>query len=359
MQCLTCGTLLSDGITSCPACGATMQLDESKSPYELEDEAIPYIDYAARRATSTAASAIQPAPPPISYGASQVPTLPGAILPGTSLPPQQSVAHHTQPLRGISAGIAALLVVLAFLLVGGGGFGYYLTKVQPAELNAQATSVVQQILTAQAQASAEAIAAFTAKSPQEIYTQVTSRQPDFSDPLSQQDTNTWVNFNAPTISCFFMQGAYHALDTKGPSYSICPATNSNFSNFAYQVQMKLLRGDGGGLLFRMDIKHNLYYRFVIHRDGKYILYANHSVSPETVVAGGSSNVIQAAMSKLPSPSFTATIIAFDSYIYLYFNGQFLAKANDDTVGSGSIGVGPISDGSLTETEFSNVKVWIL
>ncbi|HEU0000870.1 MAG TPA: hypothetical protein VFQ36_08235 [Ktedonobacteraceae bacterium] len=335
-----------------------MQADESKSPYELDDEAIPYIDYAGRRPASTAA----PAKPALSpTGTSPSPALPATSLPSRiSVAPQPSMEKRTYARRRMSAGVAALLVVLAFLLIEGGGFGYYLAKVQPTELNAQATGVVQHILTAQVQASAEAksqaLAAFTAKSPQDIYNQITNRKPDFSDPLSKPDGNSWVNFNAPGFSCFFKQGTYHALDTSGPSYGICPALNSNFSNFAYQVQMSLLRGDSSELLFRVDIKHNLYYRFTIYRNGEYNLYANHTVTGEAVVAGGSNNAVIAALS---SSSSTATIIAFDSYIYLYVNGQFLTKANDDTVGSGSIGVGPTSDGSLTETIFSKARVWIL
>src|SRR5258708_34227767 len=176
-------------------------------------------------------------------------------------PPPYVAQQHT--LRwSISEGAAALLVVLALLLVEGGGFGYYLLKVQPTELSAQATNVVQNIRPFQAQstsnANAQALADFTAKSPQEMYNQITSRKPDFSDPLTNPDSNFWVNFKEPVLTCTFQGSAYHVITSLG--FPLCLAQNTDFSNFAYQAHMTLLHGDGGALLFRVDDLHYTFYR---------------------------------------------------------------------------------------------------
>lgn len=247
--------------------------------------------------------------------------------------------------------------------MGGGGFGYYLIKVQPVELNAQATAVVQRILTAQVQSSAEAqssaLAAFTSKSPQDLYNQITGRTADMSDPLREQDSNFWLNVHTPASSCFFSQGAYHTLLTEEPGYNFCPAVKSNFGNFAYEIQMRLLQGDGCGLLFRMDIKHNAYYRFVFLKTGQYFLYANDYNQSTSLVTTGVSNIIAATLSRLPSPSFTATVIAFESHIYLYINGQFLTGVRNNTVASGAIGVSSLSRSAPTEATFSDARVWNL
>jgi hypothetical protein len=362
MQCQICGTLLSDGTTKCPSCGTIMQPNESKSPYELEDEAIPFIDYPGRKA----ASALQPAP--TAYGASHSSALPATarsdtpISPQPGVVPQQSAEHRPQTRRSISAGLAAIVVVLAFLLVGGGGFGYYLTKVQPSELNTQATSVVQHILTAQAQSSAEAksaaLAAFTSKSPQDIYNQITSRTPALSDLMNTQDTNTWINYNGPIQSCIFIGGAYHVLSSRG--FPLCLAENTDFTNFAYQARMTLLHGDRGSLLFRVDDLNYTFYRFNISRDGSYSLRVLHNNAPQDMVLfAGFSSIISANTNRPDPVAITVTVVAFDSYIYLYVNGQFLAQVIDHTTSSGKIGVSAVRESNPTEVVFSDVKVWTL
>ena len=364
MDCQICGASLSDGTTKCPSCGATAQPGDVNSPYELQEEVIPFIDYPARRATTAGPSTRQAAPS--IYGASQVQAPSTTVPPGASFSlittPQQPVESDPQPRRSISAALAAVLVILAFLLIGGGGFGYYLAKVQPAELNTQATAVVQHILTAQAQSSAEAyssaLAAFTSKSPRDIYNQVTSRAPDMSDSLSEQDSNVWINYQGLVQSCTFTGGTYHVFAARG--FPLCLAEHTNFSNFAYQARMTLLRGDSGSLLFRVDDIRYTFYRFIISQSGSYSLRVLHNNAPQdTVLTSGFSSTISASMNQPHPGALTATVIAFDSYIYLYVNGLFLAQAIDHTASSGKIGVTAVQIDNPTEVVFSDVKVWTL
>ncbi len=355
MQCHACGTILPDGTTRCPACGASIQAEGSKSPYELDDEVIPFIEYPQPKAPPIAASV------PASQGASAPEQL-AASQQSTFVVPRPDVAQQPQIRRSISAGAAALLVVLAFLLVEGGGFGYYLLKVQPTELSAQATNVVQNILTVQAQstsnANAQALADFTAKSPQEMYNQITSRKPDFSDPLTNPDSNFWVNFKEPVLTCTFQGSAYHVITSLG--FPLCLAQNTNFSNFAYQAHMTLLHGDGGALLFRVDDLHYTFYRFIIGSDGSYSLRVlKNNAAPDTVLDAGYSSVIFTNMNRPEPVALTVTAIAYDSLIYLYANGQFLASVKDSTIGSGKIGVTAVDNHGPTEVAFSDVQVWTL
>jgi len=254
--------------------------------------------------------------------------------------------------------VAALLVVLAFLLVGGSGFGYYLAKVQPTELNAQATSVVQNILAAQVQATTQTIAAFTAQPPQKMYAQVTSRKPDFSDPLDTQE-NSWINYTSPNFGCAFIGGAYHATAILNDTYSLCISPDTNYSNFAFQVRMILLRGDSGGLLFRMDSKHGSFYRFTIDRGGNYYLYFHASDNSVTLLTRGLSPTIYNALLQSPSQAVVTTVIAYTSHIYLFVNGQFLAQVNNDKIASGPIGLTALSTTQPTEVAFTNAQLWIV
>jgi hypothetical protein len=355
MQCHSCGTISPDGTTRCPACGASIQAEGSKSPYELDDEVIPFIEYPQPKAPPIAVSI------PVSQGTSAPEQL-STSQQSTFVVPQPDVAQQPQIRQSISAGAAALLVVLAFLLVGGGGFGYYLLKVQPTELSAQATNIVQNILTVQAQstsnANAQGLADFTTKSPQQMYNQIISRKPDFSDPLTKPDSNFWVNFKEPALSCTFQGSAYHAITSVG--FPLCLAQNTDFSNFAYQAHMTLLHGDEGALLFRVDDLYYTFYRFIIGSDGSYSLHVvNHNAYPDAVLNAGYSSVIFTNMKRPEPVALTVTAIAYDSLIYLYVNGQFLASVKDNTIGSGKIGVTAVDNHSPTEVVFSDIQVWTL
>jgi hypothetical protein len=140
MLCRSCNTVLSEGVTRCPVCGESIQIEGLESPYELHNEVLPFIDYSQPKAvtidTSIQMSHDKTAPKKL-YASQH------AII----AVPQSDVRQQPQIRQGLSAGAAALLVVLAFLLIGGSGFSYYMLKVQPAELSAQATNVVRNILT--------------------------------------------------------------------------------------------------------------------------------------------------------------------------------------------------------------------
>jgi len=354
MLCRSCKTVLSDGETRCPVCGVSIMIDGLQSPYELDNEVIPFIDYSQPRSLPVATS-IQ-----ISHAESS-PKQPYASQQTILANPQSDVQQPLQIRHGISAGAAAMLIVLAFLLIGGSGFSYYMLKVQPAELSVQATDVVRNILTVQVQstsnANARAFASFTAIPPQEMYHQIVSQKPTFTDQMDKQDSHSWAKYMQPTGACTFLGGAYHVRTSLG--FPLCLALNTDLSNFAYQAHMTLLHGDGGTLLFRVDYLHYTFYRFIIHSDGTYSLNVLHNNGPyETILDSGYSSVIDTNMNPQPA-SIIATVIAFDNLIYLYVNGQFLSSVKDSTNGSGKIGVSATTNNNPTEVVFSDIQVWEL
>src|SRR5258706_15604158 len=127
MQCPSCGTSLSTGMTTCPSCGKPV-------PNETRLNVMP-----------------------------QRPQIFSAM------------------------NITLLAVIVLFLVAGGSGLAYYAQVIHPNDLHAQATVVAQTVLEAQGQSTAQASlqlsATAAALTPQQIYAQATSGTPVINDPL--------------------------------------------------------------------------------------------------------------------------------------------------------------------------------
>ena len=138
MQCPSCGTTLSTGMTTCPSCNKPV-LNETR------------LDEMPQR-------------------------------------PQVFTAMN----------ITLLAVIVLFLMAGGSGLAYYAQVIHPNDLHAQATVVAQTVLEAQGQSTALAnlrlSATAAALTPQQIYTQATSGTPVIDDALINSGGNTWYQY---------------------------------------------------------------------------------------------------------------------------------------------------------------------
>lgn len=265
------------------------------------------------------------------------------------------VQPATRPRRQLSAAASGVLTALAFLLVAGSGLLYYAKALHPSELHAQVTSVVQAVVTAQAQATTQAYATFTGRTPQEIYQMVTAKPASLQDSLAGQDSNVWVNYVADESACTFKAGAYHAASFLQSLFNLCLAEGTRFSNFAVSVRMTILQGSGGGLLLRADDKVYTFYRFIVLQDGSYGLYAMKNNSGEKLLVGRISRAIQTGLNVYN----VLTVIAYGSAIYLYINGQYQDRLDDATASIGKIGVTAFNIALATEVSFSDLQVWTL
>jgi len=187
-----------------------------------------------------------------------------------------------------------LFIVLVLLIIGGSGLILYTAVIQPNQLHTQATATAQANVTGTAQANAtgtahaaatatiEANATATAQAQataqvqatatalQAIFNQATSGTPVLNDPLSQQDANNWeVDDKTGGGGCAFSGGSYHASMPQASYFASCYAQNSNFSNFAFQVQMTILKGDRGGIIFRYDSEARKFYLLRFDQNGVY------------------------------------------------------------------------------------------
>lgn len=273
--------------------------------------------------------------------------------------------------RGISTGMLVLLIVLALLLIGGSVL--FVGVIQPNQQHAQATATAQAInaqATGTAQANANATAAVLATATaqakatttalQSIYTQVTSGSPTLNDPLSGQDGNNWdVGSTSGEGSCKFSGNAYHAGAQQSDYFYACFAETPTFSNLAFQVQMTIMRGDYGGIIFRADSANSKYYYYRIGKDGAYDL----TISTDTTFAhdrllksGNAPSIIKTGLNQ----TNLVSVVAKGSDLYLFVNQQYLDKVSDSTYKSGQIGVfGGDFASTSADVAFTNAKVWTI
>jgi hypothetical protein len=275
--------------------------------------------------------------------------------------------------QGISKRVAVLLVMLALALIGGGMLFAFVGVIQPNQQHAQATATAQTEAsqatetarthanaTAAVLATANAYTMATASALQNTYIQATRANPTLNDALSSQNGNNWdVISNSGEGSCSFKDNAYHATAQQPDYLYACFAATPSFSNFAYQVQMTILQGDYGGIIFRANGANSKYYYFRAGKDGAYDLSVSHdttSTHDQLLNSGIASSIIATGLNQ---PNLVA-ILANGSNLYLYVNQKFLAQVHDNTYQAGQIGVfGGDFASTSADVVFANAKVWTI
>ena len=281
----------------------------------------------------------------------------------------------------LSRGKTALLLLLALLMMSSGfGLIYYSTVVRPVQLRVDATQTVQSIVTAdikattltnahatgtaatlnnalataQAQATAVAVATITAY--HSIYTQATGGTPVLDDSLSANSNSNWDEYSDGNGGgCQFRGEALHASILQKNYFVACFAQSTDFSNFAFQTQMTIIRGDEGGVIFRANNANSNFYYFRVGHDGYYALFLSKSNNLNTTLAEDISSAIKTA----PGQTNLLTVIARGSKVYFFINKQFVASISDNTFSHGAIGVVAGDLSHPTEVAFTHAEVWQL
>ena len=179
-----------------------------------------------------------------------------------------------------------------------------------------------------------------------------------SDPLHDNSKSYGWDIT-PTLygSCDFGGGAYHVIASVVGSYHRCGAQNmGSFSNFAYEVQMSILGGDCGGVIFRGDFASYRYYYFQICADGSfdYSIYTRQG-TPAKTLPGSNPNI----NGGLNQPNLLA-VVALDTSITIYVNHEAIYHIQDSTYSQGQIGVAAENvNAPSTEVAFSNLNIWKL
>jgi hypothetical protein len=265
------------------------------------------------------------------------------------------------------------------LLAGSGGIFYTLNRAAQdrASTTATATAVqsnseaTTQANMQQAQATRVALLQATATAYASTNPYPTYPVPKLNDPLTGNGDADWYvgdigKQNEPaTGSCNFTADAYHAMEKYkrtpdgGTYFASCTANATNFSNFVYQVQMTILKGDCGGLLFRNEGSDKIdhFYYFTVCQDGSYELSRyREEKQPDyslSLTAGNSSAIKQG----LKQSNQIAVAVHNDTFD-LYVNKQHIGSARNSEFSKGHIGVIAVPQKTDTEVAYNNAQVWV-
>ncbi len=174
-----------------------------------------------------------------------------------------------------------------------------------------------------------------------------SDPPVLSATLAIQDASQWDEYQG---NCEFQDNAYVLFSTHRGSYDLCHENEDRFCNFAFQVDMTMISGGGGGLIFRF-VDRNSMERFTINSEGSYNL-AGVNAAP---FFGTTS-----ALHKGFGQSNTLMSVVRGNTIEIYVNGQLIGTDLDSGAPScGQVGFLAYDSSQDSEVQFSNVKVWNL
>ena len=237
-----------------------------------------------------------------------------------------------------------------------------------ATAKANATEIAIAAATATAQANAQATASAVATAPAQatatpsaIAANLNPYPPGrgilaLNDALS--DNSKGNNWDTNATNCAFTGGTYHVSAPNTSSLATCAARSTNFSNFAYEVQMTIIKGDTGGILFRANATNNTSYIFYVSQAGRYELVLCPGTTCHDIIPPAPSPAIIQGLNK---PNLLA-VVALGNTLTLYVNHQQVGQVTDSTFTSGQIGLAAsafATAGHPTEVMYSNVRVWTL
>ncbi len=155
-----------------------------------------------------------------------------------------------------------------------------------------------------------------------IFTQATSGTAALTDPLSDNSGNNKWDQTSKRVDgmCVFTGGDYHVLEARQGFFQPCLAETTNFSDFAYQVQMTIDSGRQDGIIFRANSITMSFYLFRIGMDGSYALDLYHNRELATTLSSGYSGAIATGLKQANE----IAVIAYKGTLYLYTNQQFIA-----------------------------------
>jgi hypothetical protein len=155
--------------------------------------------------------------------------------------------------------------------------------------------------------------------------------------------------------CEFTGGSFHVRES-GAGSSYAYMANRDYSDFAIQVQMTIIKGDIGGIEFRANHTNKTWYTFCVGEDGTYWL--DRDQQDINVVPQTSSSFINKGRGQIN----LIAVVAQESTITLYVNGQQIDSVTDSANSHGEIGLlaGEYKTcGSPADVAYNNLKVWRL
>lgn len=293
---------------------------------------------------SSPSEAAAPTFPQVAQPVQYTPPLSGPTTPWQGVPPSHSqdpgpaISRDKKP----SGGNVALLISLVLLaLLGGSGLSYYfiLAKTHGPTPTPTPGGRTPQVVT----------------NDNPYVADMTNLR--YSDPLTQP--GLWQNEadNGKTNGfCLFQLNAYHASSNVGGTYTLCPIGDQPVvSDLTFEVQVQILHGDCGGILFRGDFQTGNFYYFPICSDGRHYLYAySNFVQPNQLAT--QPDQFPALLAN-PQATISLAVVAQSSTLTLYVNHQKVDQVNDATYSSGQISLFAHDLQKPTEVVYTNARLW--
>jgi hypothetical protein len=243
-------------------------------------------------------------------------------------------------------GIRKLLLIGLILVLIFGGFATFYV--------ARSNSINAATARAHATATAQARATATVTSIYPFSTHLV-----YNNPMNGNSSNTWDVYatNKTGGSCQFKSGTYHVRQQSKGFYNYCLLSSPTFGDFTYEVNMKIIQGDYGGMIFRAN-QSGYYYYLRVGQDGSYDLYVIRNYQYYLEIRGGSS--IPGFQTGL-NHSNMITVVARGGKFDLYVNEQYIDSGIDSSYSYrlGEIGLVAEDLTLPTEVAYSDVEVWKL
>ena len=183
-----------------------------------------------------------------------------------------------------------------------------------------------------------------------------------NDPLANNSKGFKWDEATPSSTqggCVFQGQSYHVSESQSGFFNYCIANSTNFTNFTYEVEMMVAKGDAGGLIFRANTsgQNPAFYYFRLDQDGTYnfFLYVDSSGTNARTLAHGNATGFNTGLNQ----TNLISVVAKGSALSLYVNKQLLTSVTDSTFTSGQIGLAADYMNGPTEVVYTNAKVWQL
>jgi hypothetical protein len=151
--------------------------------------------------------------------------------------------------------------------------------------------------------------------------------------------------------CQFIGGAYHAAAQSSSAYQTC-YTAIQAGNFAFEVQMQVVKGNCGGLEWRDTTNKRYGYHLRVCQDGSYRAYVYNNASSDRGLPSGSSTAIVTGLNQFNLIAVVANGSTFDFYV----NQQKIDSLNDSSFSQGLFGV---CASAGDEAAYTHARVWTL
>lgn len=276
--------------------------------------------------------------------------------------------HTQQPDRKhivqVSVGIGIALVCVIVLAGGIDYLSISQNRDRPKTTSngsPSGTILAQTQNTATANANMQATATAIAQNNAQATASVIAANPDpysfggrirLIDPLRDNSRGAgWDEGSTDVGTRSFNNGSYYVASPRPGYFNDGFERNIIFQNFVAEVQMTIVQGDCGGILFRANPDVSEFYNWTVCQNGMWDLYAYFSRS------NGEAPIEYGTFS--PLNINTLAVAASGSQIALYINGLQVREFTNTSFGAGNIGLIANNLKDSTLVAYNNLRVWTM